>query len=79
MRDLVLTTNTDSRVFIVRQFIKAHLLFILILIVATIVWSYVFSLATTDFITGGTQPYRAVWNGSGPIDIFGFTIEFNFE
>ena len=79
MRDFILTTNTDSRVFIVRQFIKAHLLFILILIVATIVWSYVFSLAATDFITGGAQPYRAVWNGSGPIDIFGFTIEVNFE
>ena len=79
MRDLVLTTNTDSRVFIGRQFIRTHLLFILILIVATIVWSYVFSLAATDFITGGAQPYRAVWNGSGPIDIFGFTIEVNFE
>jgi len=79
MRNLVLTTNTDSRVFFVRQFIRTHLLFILILIVATIVWSYVFSLAATDFITGGTQPYRAVWNGSGPIDIFGFTIQVNFE
>lgn len=74
-----MTTNTDSRVFFVRQFIRTHLLFILILIVATIVWSYVFSLASTDFITGGTQPYRAVWNGSGPIDIFGFTIQVNFE
>ncbi|MHA1614916.1 MAG: hypothetical protein ACTSYJ_08735 [Candidatus Thorarchaeota archaeon] len=74
-----MTTNTDSRVSIVRQFIRTHLLFILILIVATIVWSYVFSLAATDFITGGTQPYRAVWNGSGPIDIFGFTIQVNFE
>ncbi len=79
MRDLVLTANTDSRVFIAKQFIRTHLLFILILIIAAIVWSYVFSLASTDFITGGTQPYRAVWNGSGPVDIFGFTININFE
>lgn len=79
MRDLVLTTNTDSRVFIAKQFIRTHLLLILILIVAAIVWSYVFSLAANDFITGGVQPYRAVWNGSGPLDIFGFTIQVNFE
>lgn len=79
MRDIILTTNTDSRGFIVRQFIRTHLLFILILIVAAIVWSYVFSLAATDFITGGAQPFRGVWNGSGPIDIFGFTINVNFE
>ncbi len=79
MRDFVLATNTDSRVDFVKQFIRTHLLFILFLIVAAIVWSYVFSLAATDFITGGAQPYRAVWNGSGPIDIFGFTIQVNFE
>ena len=76
---MVLTVNTDSRIVLAKQFIKTHQLFILILIIAVFVWSYVFSLAATDFITGGTQPYRAVWNGSGQYDIFGFTIHLNFE
>jgi len=74
-----LTTNTDSRVVLVKQFIKTHQLFILILIIAAFVWSFVFLLAATDFITGGAQPHRAVWNGAGRIELFEFTIHFNFE
>lgn len=76
---MVLTTNIDSRVVHVKQFIRSHLLFILILFIAAAVWSFVFSLAATDFITGGSQPYRAVWNGSDHFDLFGFTIQLNFE
>ena len=44
-----------------------------------IVWSYVFSLSATDLITDGSQPYRAVWNGSGSFDFFGYTVYLNFE
>jgi len=71
--------NNENRVVLVKQFIKSHQLFILILIIAAIVWSYVFSLAATDFVTGSTQPYRSVWNGFGQADLFGFTVHFNFE
>jgi len=74
-----LTTNNENKVVYVMQFIKSHQLFVLVLFLAAIVWSYVFSLAATDFITGGTQPYRAVWNGFGQFDLFGFTVHFNFE
>jgi len=74
-----LTTNNENRVVHVKQFIKSHQLFILVLFLAAIVWSYVFSLATIDFITGGNQPYRAVWNGFGQFDLFGFTVHFDFE
>ena len=49
------------------------------LIIASIVWFYVFSLAATDFLIGGSQPHRAVWNGSGSMELFGFTVYFNFE
>jgi len=54
-------------------------LFIIILIIALFVWSFVFSVAATDLITGGSQPYRAVWNGSGNFDLFGYTVHYNFE
>ena len=74
-----MTTNSENRVDFVKQFAKSHQLFILILIIAAIVWSYVFSLAATDFITGAVQPYRSVWNGFGQVDLFGFTVHFNFE
>ncbi len=56
-----------------------HRLLIIVLLVAGVVWSWVFLQAATDFITGGSQPYRAVWNGYGSLDLFGFTINFNFE
>ena len=74
-----MTTNSENRVAFIKQFIKSHQLFILILIIAAIVWSYVFSLAATDFITGSAQPLRSVWNGSESVDLFGFTIQLNFE
>ncbi|MHA1135243.1 MAG: hypothetical protein ACTSSE_02025 [Candidatus Thorarchaeota archaeon] len=74
-----MTSNSNSRSNIVKQFIRSHLLFIIILIIAVIVWSFVFQVAATDLITGGSQPYRAVWNGSGHFDLFGYTVYYNFE
>ena len=75
----ILTSNSDSRIVLVKNFLRANLAFIVILIIALFIWSYVFSLAATDFLTDGSQPYRAVWNGSGSIELFGFTAYFNFE
>ncbi|MFW9844085.1 MAG: hypothetical protein ACFFEV_05895 [Candidatus Thorarchaeota archaeon] len=72
-------TNIEDRLVASKQFLMRHRLFIIVLIIAAFVWTYVFSLAATDFVTGGFQPYRAVWNGSGSIDLFGFTLNLNFE
>ena len=74
-----MSENNKSHVVFIKEFLKSHQLFILILIIAAFVWSYVFSLAATDFITGSVQPHRSVWNGSGSFDLFGFTVSFNFE
>lgn len=70
---------SDSRLGLCKQFIRSHLLFIFVLIAAVFVWSYIFSLSATDLITDGNQPYRAVWNGSGSFDLFGYTVYLNFE
>ncbi|TFG98831.1 hypothetical protein E4H12_04900 [Candidatus Thorarchaeota archaeon] len=74
-----MTSSSNSRIDLCKQLIRSHLLFIIILIVAVVVWSYVFSLSATDLITDGSQPYRAVWNGSGNFDLFGYTVYVNFE
>lgn len=74
-----MTSNSDSNIDIIKRFIRSHSMFIVILIIAVFVWFFVFSAAAADFITDGMQPYRAVWNGSGHIEIFGYTVYFNFE
>ncbi len=74
-----MTSNSKDRIVSVKQFLQSHQLFILVLIIAAIVWSFVFSLAATDFITGAAQPYRSVWNGTDHVDLFGYTLYFNFE
>jgi len=71
--------NSKDRIAPVKQFLQTHQIFILVLIIAVIVWSVVFSLAATDFLTGSNQPYRSVWNGYDSVDLFGYTIHFNFE
>jgi len=71
--------NSTSPIHLIKKHIRSNLAFIVILIVASVVWCYVFSLAVTDFYTGGEQPYRAVWNGSGHFEIFGYTVYFSFE
>lgn len=32
-----------------------------------------------DFIDGGARPFRAVWNGYGEFNLFGYTINYGFE
>lgn len=59
--------------------LNEHRLFLVVLLAAIVVWYWIFFQAATDFITGGARPFRAVWNGSGSINIAGFTVNFNFE
>ncbi|TFG34961.1 hypothetical protein EU527_00495 [Candidatus Thorarchaeota archaeon] len=63
----------------IRQYLNEHRLLVLVLSIAIVVWYWVFLLAAMDFIDGGSRPYRAVWNGYGSFDLFGFTINYSFE
>ncbi|MHA2300623.1 MAG: hypothetical protein ACXACD_06680, partial [Candidatus Thorarchaeota archaeon] len=58
--------------------LKKHRLFIVVLLLAAVVWTWVFTQAAIDFVTSTRWP-RAVWNGFGSIDLFGFPIRFAYE
>ncbi|MHA2386079.1 MAG: hypothetical protein ACXAEE_07710 [Candidatus Thorarchaeota archaeon] len=58
--------------------LKKHRLFIAVLLLAAVIWTWVFIQAAIDFVTSTVWP-RAVWNGYGSIDLFGFSIRFAFE
>jgi len=60
------------------DFISTHRLFILILVVAAIVWTWIFNQAIPYF-EQGVRPFQAAWNGAGSIDIFGYTLHYEFE
>jgi len=74
-----MSEKATSWIELAKQTIRSNLPFIIVLVVASIVWGYIFSLAVADFYTEGTQPFRAVWNGSGHFEIFGYTVYFSFE
>ncbi|NHI83778.1 MAG: hypothetical protein EAX81_05705 [Candidatus Thorarchaeota archaeon] len=63
----------------VKNTIKGNGLFIVVLLAAAAVWAWVFNEAAIDFVSGGARPFRAVWNGYGEFDIFGYTIHLNLE
>jgi hypothetical protein len=48
-------------------------------VVATIIWTVVFSLGSSSFFSNGTAPLRSSWTGSGHFNLFGLTINYNFE
>ncbi|MCF2135964.1 MAG: hypothetical protein K9W43_01880 [Candidatus Thorarchaeota archaeon] len=56
---------------------REHFLFIMIMIGGALIWGLVFWRAAMSF--AGTAPFRGVWNGSGALPIFGYTVNFNFE
>ncbi|MHA2139909.1 MAG: hypothetical protein ACXADC_02295 [Candidatus Thorarchaeota archaeon] len=58
--------------------LKKHRLFFIVLLIALVVWAWVFVQAATDFVTSTAWP-RTVWNGHGTIDIFGYSITFSYE
>jgi hypothetical protein len=53
-------------------------MFIVVLLLAAIVWTWVFIQSAIDFVTSTGWP-RAVWNGYGSINLFGFPIRFAYE
>ena len=56
-----------------RLFIQSHFVLLTILIIAAVIWILVFSRATSDYLI------QSNWNGTGQINIFGFTIYVQFE
>ncbi len=72
MVDLSLT-----REIIVANF-RRHRLFIIVLLLSLVVWAWVFIQAAIEFVTSTVWP-RAVWNGYGTVEIFGYSISFSFE
>jgi len=62
-----------------KEVARRNVVLILILVFAIIVWTWVFSSAASQFISTGERPYRASWGGSGQFQLFGLTINFNFE
>ena len=69
-----LNGNRNRLVAMVRE----HWFPVLVLICAGIVWGWVFTQAAVQFTTSTVWP-RAVWNGFGSIDFFGYTINYTFE
>ncbi len=67
---------SDARDRLIRL-MNEHALFLLTLVGGAFIWGLVFWRAASTF--GGTPPFRAVWNGTGTLPIFGYTITFNFE
>ncbi len=60
-------------------FVRQNFALTVILVTAAIVWIWIFNIAAIDFISDGERPFRAVWHGVGRIEIFGYTLHFNFE
>ncbi|MFW9799773.1 MAG: hypothetical protein ACFFD9_05020 [Candidatus Thorarchaeota archaeon] len=58
--------------------IRRHRLFLIVVVTASLVWAMVFIRAATEFVANPNWP-RAVWNGEGSIDIFGYTIAVHLE
>lgn len=72
-------SENNLKVRRISLYLAEHQLFVIVLLVAALVWYFVFLQAAIDFIEGGSRPFRAVWNGYGSFDLFGFTVNFNFE
>ena len=65
--------------FRLKSLLRENIILLLILVMASIVSTAVFSLASSSFLTNGTQPMRSSWNGSGSFSFFGLTVNIEFE
>jgi len=62
-----------------KEIARRNIVLILILVVAALVWMWVFSSAASELISTGERPFRSTWGGGGQFQLFGLTINFNFE
>ena len=61
------------------RFLLENAVLILILCFAGLVWSQVFHAAVVDFTSSSFWRSRGVWLGNGELDIFGYTLVYQFE
>ncbi|MFQ5832111.1 MAG: hypothetical protein ACE5H4_05385 [Candidatus Thorarchaeota archaeon] len=69
------SSGTSDRLLVL---IRRHWLFLIVIVTASFVWTMMFIRAATEFVANPNWP-RAVWNGEGSIDIFGYTLAVHFE
>ncbi|MFW9809481.1 MAG: hypothetical protein ACFFE6_08890 [Candidatus Thorarchaeota archaeon] len=74
-----MSEQEQSLRFRLKSLVRENLVLLLILVLAAIVWTVVFSLASFSFLSDGTPPLRSAWSGSGSLDIFGLTVYYEFE
>ncbi len=60
-----------------KRFLRQHHEIIVVLAVGAVLWAGVFVVATQSF--GGTRPFRAVWNGMGTVNVFGYQFDYDLE
>ncbi|MDF1540974.1 MAG: hypothetical protein P1Q69_18910 [Candidatus Thorarchaeota archaeon] len=58
---------------------RHHRGFLVVLVVAAVLWAIVFQTACIDFVAEGSRPFRASWLGNGQISLFGYTLPYNLE
>ena len=65
------------------RFLIGYRYLISVMIIGFIVWAVVFNIAVIDYTNSGSWVSRAAWLGPFPgpdtVDIFGFTVEYQFE
>lgn len=62
-----------------RRPVAEYLPLLLVLEIGVLVWASVFNAALVDYLSGGYWNSRGVWLGQGPVNLFGYTIQFQFE
>jgi hypothetical protein len=55
---------------------RGNILILTVVIIGAVVWIWVFNRAATEFVANPNWP-RAVWNGEGSINIFGYTVSYH--
>ena len=61
------------------RFVFEYGFFVVILIIGFYVWSLVFDAALTHYLDTDRWITRHVWLGNGDIELFGYTVQFQFE
>jgi hypothetical protein len=61
------------------RFIYEYWILAVILVIALYVWSMVFDAAVTDYFNTANWNTRAVWPGDGVYELFGYTVQYQFE
>ncbi|MBN2230430.1 MAG: hypothetical protein JW779_12655 [Candidatus Thorarchaeota archaeon] len=72
-------SHKKSQVSRISAALHTNLILIIILCTAVILWAWIFTLASSEFLEGSTRPLRAVWSGTGHFELFGMTIYYDFE